>query len=226
MYVEEDFLPLSSISQYFYCHRRVALTLVEQQWADNLYTTEGTVLHHTVDAGLAEARVDVRVYRGVHVRSFRLGAVGQLDVLEARRVESAVPGRTLTPPGESQHWMLYPVEYKHGPIRVREHAYMAQLCAQAMCLEEMLDITIPTGFLYFGQSRRRLDVPLSQDLRDQVVRGFEAVHRLREEGQTPPPEPGPKCTACSMQDVCVPGLSHDRVHRYLTELTGAASSEK
>jgi len=224
MYAEDDLLPLSSISQFFYCRRRAALTLIEQQWVDNVLTTEGTLLHETVDAGLFEARGDLRVYRGVHVRSLHLGTVGQLDVLEAWRVDEEIPGLTISLSQEPGYWMLCPVEYKHGKTRTQEFEYMAQLCAEAMCLEEMLGIAIPRGYLYFGSSRRRLEVQLNEELRQQVARGFEALHHLSIEGQTPSPEPGPKCLACSMKDACMPKMTAARSDAYRSALMRAASS--
>jgi CRISPR-associated exonuclease Cas4 len=224
MYAEDDLLPLSSVSQFFYCRRRAALTLIEQQWVDNVFTTEGTLLHETADSGLFEARGDLRVYRRVHVRSLQLGAVGQLDVLEACRVDEEAPGLTISLGQEPGYWRLYPVEYKHGRTRTHEFEYMAQLCAEAMCLEEMLGIAIPTGYLYFGTSRRRVEVELSAELRQHVVRGFEALHRLQKEEQTPSPEPGPKCLACSMKDVCVPNMPAKRSEVYRSALMLAASS--
>lgn len=216
MYDEDDLLPISALSQLYYCPRRAGLTLLEQQWSDNVYTAEGTVQHRRVHQGGDEVRRDVRICRGVRVRSLRLGLAGTIDCLELVRLEGGV-GTGVAVEGASGLWLPVPVEYKHGSTR-DEHEYKVQLCAQALCLEEMLDLSLTDGYLYYEESRRRLTVHFTNELRRFVEDGARQLHEMLRSGVTPSARASAKCHKCSMIDLCGPRLPAARAGRYLAEM--------
>ncbi|MCR4427476.1 MAG: CRISPR-associated protein Cas4 [Firmicutes bacterium] len=214
MYDEEDLIPISALSQLYYCPRRAGLTLVEQQWSENVYTAEGAVLHERVHAGGNETRVDVRIHRGIRVRSLRLGLAGAVDCLELRLLGPDEEGG-IAVDGAAGRWAPVPIEYKHGTTR-DEKEYEIQLCAQAMCLEEMLSVPIGEGYLYYGESKRRLAVALNGGLRREVEEGALLLHEMLESGRTPPPQFSAKCRNCSLVNLCAPRLSALNAGRYLS----------
>lgn len=216
MYSEDDLLPISALGQLYYCPRRAGLTLLEQQWDDNVYTAEGTVQHRRVHEGGSEVRRDVRIYRGVRVRSLRLGLAGVIDCLELRLLEGADSGGTAID-GVTGMWVPVPVEYKHGTTR-DEHEYKVQLCAQAVCLEEMLEISLNEGYLYYEESRRRLAVHFTGELRRFVEDGAHQLHEMVRSGVTPLAQVSAKCRKCSMVDLCGPHVSATRASRYLASI--------
>lgn len=211
MFNEDELLPLSGLQHLIYCTRRAALVHIEGAWADNAYTVEGVHTHERVDeAGpRQEERGLVRIVRRMPVRSLVLGLIGVADVVEFRR-ES---------PGDAER--AVPVEYKRG-TRKRERAFEVQLCAQALCLEEMLGAPVPTGALYFGRSRRRLEVIMDASLRDETREAARRLHEIVAAQVTPPFEPGPKCRHCSLAGPCGIELAGARrAMTYVEELFGA-----
>jgi CRISPR-associated exonuclease Cas4 len=216
MYDEDCLLPLSALAQFYYCPRRAALITIEQQWEENVFTAEGTVLHQRVHSEECESRSDLRISRGVRVRSMRLGLVGTLDYLELRLLEEGNhSGINLE--GVSGLWMPIPVEYKHGVTR-EEKEYEIQLCAQALCLEEMLRIAVDEGYLYYGASRKRHLVQFDQGLRSLVQEGASRLHDMTATMITPPAQFGPKCSKCSMIDACQPHLAESKAKGYLDRI--------
>lgn len=199
---EDDYLQLSGIQHFVFCRRQWALIHLEQQWAENLRTTEGELLHKNAhDADQRTRRGDLLTVRAMRVHSARLGLSGECDIVEFRRSPDGVPLA-----GEKGLWLPYPVEYKRGrakPTACDE----AQLCAQAMCLEEMLCCTIPSGALFYGQPRRRQDVAFTPELRALVEHAAEEMHQLFQRGYTPKSKPTKGCNACSLKDLCLPRLS-------------------
>ena len=148
MYTEEQLLPLSAVGQYFHCPRRFALLHIEQQWLDNRFTAEGKVLHEKADSGINESRGPVRIVRSLRLRSFELGVSGIADIVEFRRVPDTALGAYL--PNVAGKWMPFPVEYKRGAAKDLA-GYTAQLCLQALCLEEMFKVRIAEGALFLGE---------------------------------------------------------------------------
>jgi CRISPR-associated exonuclease Cas4 len=184
---EDALIPLSALQHYLFCPRQCALIHVEQVWAENAATTEGKLLHERVDAGGAERRPGVRIERGVALRSLALGVAGRADVVEYH-------GRPPCP---------YPVEYKRGkpkPHRADE----VQLCAQAMCLEEMSGLAVPEGALFYGENRRRTVVAFDAALRALTADVARQARAMIAGQVTPPPVLTPGCRRCSLQDVCAP----------------------
>lgn len=203
-FVEADLVPLSSLQHFMFCPRQCALILVEQTWAENRLTAEGRILHDRVDDSGTEKRRDVKRVFALPIRSLRLGLSGKADVVEFHRRDDGV-------------WHPYPVEHKRGR-RKQEDWDRVQLCAQALCLEEMLGVPVLEGALFYGKERRREVVAMTAELRDETAATAAAVHRLLLGGQTPPPHYGPKCENCSLLGNCLPKELERRggsVSRYL-----------
>ena len=196
MYAEDDLLPLSALQHLLFCRRQCALIHVEQAWVENLYTAEGRIMHERVDAGGQAARGDVWVEYAVPLRSLRLGVTGKADVVEFHR-------KTGTGKTKQARWQSFPVEYKRGKPK-KDNYDKEQLCAQAMCLEEMLDAEIPCGALFYGKTRRRQDVLLDHGLRKATENAAKELHALFDSGLTPKPIYEKKCDSCSFINLCLP----------------------
>lgn len=184
---EEGLIPLSALQHYLFCPRQCALIHVEQLWADDAATVEGHLLHERVDSAQGETRPGVRVARGVHLRSFALGVAGRADVVEFRGSER----------------LPYPVEYKRG--RPKPHrADEVQLCAQAICLEEMCGQAVPEGALFYGGERRRTVIAFDPDLRALTGQIAASTRAMLVAQCTPAPVPMAACRRCSMHELCQP----------------------
>jgi len=200
-YDEDDYLQLSGLQHFCFCPRQWALIHLEQQWAENLRTVEGDLLHERAhDESFAEKRKDLLTVRGLRVQSPSLGVSGSCDVVEFAR---SADGVALA--GREGRWQPCPVEYKRGQPKEID-ADRLQLCCQAMCLEEMLCCTIPAGALFYGETRRREQVPLTEELRGEVRRMLLQMHDYARRGHTPRARGGPHCRACSLADLCLPRL--------------------
>jgi CRISPR-associated exonuclease Cas4 len=212
-YKEEDFLQLSGLQHFQFCRRQWALIHLEQQWAENLRTVEGELLHQRAhDASQRERRGELLITRDMRVFSATLGLSGSCDVVEFKRCENGIPLS-----GMEGKYQPYPVEYKRGSPRT-DHVNHLQLCAQAMCLEEMLCCDIPEGALYYGEIRRREKVLFSEELRREVKNAAEEMHQLYQRGYTPKVRPSKSCNACSLKELCLPKLMKKKsVGKYLRE---------
>jgi CRISPR-associated exonuclease Cas4 len=175
------------LQHYLFCPRQTALIHLEQAWADNQFTAEGNVLHQKAHDGHDESRPGVRITRSLPVVSRRLGLSGQCDIVEFHNDGTVVP-----------------VEYKRGKPKAHD-ADHAQLCAQAMCLEEMLGVAIAEGFLFYGQRKRRTQVGFDPSLRRLVETVAESLHDLIASRVTPPAEYiARRCDSCSLIELCQP----------------------
>lgn len=193
---------LSGLQHYEFCRRQWALIHIEQQWAENGRTTSGELMHKKAHEETAvEKRGDLLIMRGLRVFSPILGISGQSDVVEFRQASSGV---TLS--GYDGFWRVIPVEYKRGTAKEGREDEV-QLCAQAMCLEEMLLTEIPKGYLYYGENKRRTEVAFNQELRAHVALICEEMHALYRRGHTPKVKTSKKCRACSLKDLCMPKLN-------------------
>lgn len=210
---EEDYLQLSGLQHFAFCRRQWALIHIEQQWAENLRTADGRILHEKAhDPSQRERRGDLLVTRDVSVHSPTMGISGVCDVVEFHRGSGGVPL-----PGQEGLWQPYPVEYKRGSPRP-DSANHLQLCAQAMCLEEMLCCDIPEGALFYGETRRRERVAFTEELRTQVRELLKEMHDLYRRSHTPKVRPGKGCGACSLRELCLPKLSRKKsVGEYLRQ---------
>ena len=211
IYAEEDYLQLSGLQHFAFCRRQWALIHVEQQWQQNLRTVEGDLFHRRAhDEQLRERRGDTLILRGLSVASPTLGISGKCDVVEFHADPSGI---SLC--GEEGLWVPFPVEYKRGAPKAHQ-ADELQLCAQAMCLEEMLCCTIQAGALFYGETRRRTLVPFSAELREEVQTMLEEMHQLSRRGYTPKVKPSKGCSACSLKELCLPVLMKGKaVESYL-----------
>jgi len=199
---EDDFIPVSALSHITFCERRAALIHIEQIWNENLFTAEGRNLHKRVDETETEMRGDVLIFRGLYIQSFQYGLTGRTDVVEFYPTQPGDPGVHLSGvPGE---WKPFPVEYKRGKSR-KEISFEIQLCAQAICLEEMFDISISEGALYFGKSHKRKHVPIDEQLRSSTEHQIRQLRDLVNSGVTPAPVDDKRCRLCSLNDICMPG---------------------
>lgn len=187
---DAELIPLSALQHYLYCPRQCALIHVEQQWAENRQTAEGGLLHRRVDEGGGTTRRGVRAVRSMPLRCDRLHLVGVADVVEIDERQESV--------------RVMPVEYKRG--RPKSHrADEVQLCAQALCLEEMFGVEVPEGSLFYGKTRRRKAVVFDTELRTLTEQTAKEARRMILEFRTPPARYSAKlCDACSLKDICQP----------------------
>jgi CRISPR-associated exonuclease Cas4 len=190
MYAESELLPISALQHLLYCDRQCALIHIEGLWAENRFTAEGAILHRRAHGGRAESRSDVRTLRGLPVRSLALGLFGVADVV---RWETGSGSRVV------------PVEYKRGRPKAGD-CDRVQLCAQGLCLEEMLGRSLDFGEIFYGRTRRRVRVDFTPALRQTTVEAAGRLHALMRSGRTPRAEPGPKCDRCSLRELCLPQL--------------------
>ncbi|ADU26218.1 CRISPR-associated protein Cas4 [Ethanoligenens harbinense] len=201
-YEEDAFLNLAGIQHFAFCRRQWALAYIEMQWAENLRTTEGHLLHERAhDAFATEKRGNLLISRGMSVFSRELGINGVCDVVEFHASARGVPLF-----GREGKWLPVPVEYKRGSPKEND-ADRLQLCAQAMCLEEMLVCdSIPQAYLYYGETARRSVVALDDDLRQRVRAISDEMHELYRRQYTPRVKPTRSCNACSLKELCLPKL--------------------
>lgn len=208
---EADLLPISALQHLVFCVRQCMLIHLELAWSENRHTAEGRLLHERVHERQSGTEQGIPVARGLRLVSYRLGLSGVADFVEYH--PSTDPpvsplgkgGRGVELPGRAGRWVPYPVEYKRGRPKAHD-ADAVQLCAQALCLEEMLQTAVPAGALFYGQTRRRAPVEFTADLRARVEQLAVRLHELFDLGMTPPPEPGPKCKHCSLKGDCLPDL--------------------
>lgn len=204
LYSDEDCLMISAIQHYVFCPRQWQLIHMEMEWQDNDLTALGQILHHRVDdPDLPKQRGETITLRSVPLVSHRLGLYGVSDIVELTPTKGKTYFRHPRYPGR---WQAAPVEYKRGRPK-RHNADKLQLCAEALCLEEMYGITIPIGYLYYGETKHRLEVPLTDALRSELVETAREMHRLTEVGGTAPPIYDQRCRRCSLRDLCLPELS-------------------
>jgi CRISPR-associated exonuclease Cas4 len=191
-----ELLPISALNHLLYCERRAALVHIEQLWTENHFTAEGNVMHEKAHGGPDELKASVRIVRGLAVKSEVLGLSGQCDVVEFhQQVRTRCAASDLS---------VLPIEYKRGKPKAHR-ADEVQLCAQALCLEEMLGEPIPEGRLFYGQTRRRADVIFDEELRALTATTALRLHELIARRETPPAVyEERKCDACSLIELCMP----------------------
>lgn len=190
MFEADEYVMLSALQHFSFCPRQCALIHIEQAWQENLYTLRGLRVHETVNVPGDELIEDIRVERSLPLWSHRLGLKGIADVVEF------LPNGT-----------PYPVEYKSGARKVRE-ADSVQLCAQALCLEEMLNVAVPMGAIYHYASRRRREVTIDEALRSLTVDLIQEVRSMLAIGALPPPVTDSRCQNCSLIETCMPQTMH------------------
>jgi len=217
MYSEDDLLPLSALQHFVFCRRQCALIHIEGLWYENRLTAEGRLMHQKVDDGGPENRNGIRIERSVLLVSRRLGLVGKSDVVEFHPSPDSVGDRGEIP---------FPVEYKRGRPKP-DHSDLVQLSAQALCLEEMTGTKVPEGAIFYGQPRRRIQVPIDTALRHETEQLAMELHRFIQRGVTPAPAYEKKCDKCSFLEICMPkSCSPNRnVGRYIKTLVSQIEDE-
>lgn len=185
MWTDDDWVPVSALEHYAYCPRQCALIHVEQTFEDNLWTVRGQLVHERVDQPTVEVRDGMRAERALPIWSEALGIRGRADLVE------------LSPAGDP-----YPVEYKAGRLEFR--AATIQLCAQALCLEEMFGRPVPEGALYLAAAHQRRPVAMAAELRQETISTIATTRLLLHKAETPPPFSDNRCRRCSLLDICLP----------------------
>jgi CRISPR-associated exonuclease Cas4 len=204
MYSEEDYIQLASIQHYVFCPRQCALIHVDGLWNENVFTTRGKIMHEKVDSEENEIRGAKHIVRSLNIYSSRLGLSGKCDVVEFVDITS-------------KSGSAYPVEYKSGKPK-KNISDLAQLCAQALCLEEMLNIQVNEGAIFYGKPRRRLIVDLDRELREETENIIIAVHNIITNRIIPEAKYEKKCDACSLNEFCMPGLSDQSIKKYIKRM--------
>jgi len=234
MYDEADLLPISALQHLAFCERQWALIHLEGMWAENRLTVEGHHLHDRTHKPERESRGNVRTARALRLRSLQLGLTGVADVVEFHRVanptepqgaNSGVKAAGVRLAGVPGLWQPNPVEYKRGRPKLGPYDEI-QLCAQALCLEEMLGVEVPSAALFYGQPHQRLEVPLTPALREQTEQLAARLHELTRAGKTPPAHYEKKCESCSLLTLCMPKTTggHKSVDRYLSGIIDEVES--
>ena len=204
-FTEDDLLMLSALQHLLFCPRQCALIHIEQLWVENRLTAEGKILHERVHKAGRHSRKDKKIEYDLPLRSLKLGLSGRADVFEFYKTETG--------------WQPFPVEYKRGKPK-NDNSDKVQLCAQALCLEEMLDMVIEKGALFYGKTHRRLNVEFDDTLRSVTIDAASKLHALFESGKTPKPEYSKKCHNCSFEALCLPKVmtKNKKVGSYLERM--------
>ncbi len=217
-YSDEDYLQLSGIQHFEFCRRQWALIHLEQQWEDNLRTVEGELLHALAhDDNFTEKRRNVIITRGMRIYSRSMGVSGSCDIVEfIRNDESGVEIF-----GRDGRYDIEPVEYKRGKEKQGDEDVL-QLVAEAMCLEEMLCCDIPKAYIFYGETRRRTAVDITDELKNKVRKNISEMHSYARKNYTPAAKRSKSCNACSLKDLCLPALFKqndvaDYIRRHIRE---------
>jgi CRISPR-associated exonuclease Cas4 len=230
--LDADYLPIAGLNTLLYCERRAALQHIERVWRHNAFTIEGTIWHRRAHQQLERREPRVGEVHGMWLKCDRLRLVGKADVVEfhargedpvvragdkmssplAPREESSATTDNLAqyrnPLAEREGYFAavpYPIEYKRGRRRRWDNDDV-QLCAQALCLEEMLGVAVPAGAIFHIKSKRRREIVFTPELRAKTEEAARRLHELVASGVTPPPVLKPRCRGCSLHDVCIPEL--------------------
>lgn len=205
--MEIDLIPISALQHIAYCPRQFALIHVEQVWAENFFTAHGQLLHQRVDSGEVEQRGQVRYERSVSVLSERLGITGKLDLLE------------ITGSADGSNLKYFPVEYKRGKHKIQDWDRI-QLCAQALCLEDMRGVSVTEGALWYQQERKREQVMIDAPLRELTLHMIAQARAILDTRKTPAPtNDKTRCKACSLVDLCMPDMARtDKSASYIQQM--------
>lgn len=204
MYTEDDFIMISALQHYVYCPRQCGLIHVDDVWQENVFTVRGNILHGKVDTDTYETRGNTKTVRGLRIHSYKFGITGRCDVVEFKETENGK--------------IVLPVEFKSGEPK-EDISDKVQLCAQAICLEEMLNITIKQGTFFYGKIRRRNIVDIDEELRIQTENIILAVRQIVASKKIPIAEFQTKCRNCSLQSICQPkAMNKKKLQNYINGL--------
>jgi len=192
-YSEDQLLMISALQHLVFCERQCALIHIEQAWIENRLTAESRLMHAHVDTGNYKENGNVKVELSLPLRSLNLGLTGKADVVEFHYSDSRF-----------KHIQnIIPIEFKHGKPKI-DNCDSIQLCAQALCLEEMIGIHIAQGAIFYGKIRRRKPIIFDDTLRKETAHAAIRLHDLFESKQTPKPVYSKKCNNCSLISICMP----------------------
>lgn len=232
-YTDDELLPVSALQHLLFCERQAALIHVERLWRENPLTLEGSHLHRRVDetGERRERRGDLVVLRGLPLRSRQLGLVGRADVVELHGVgptlrrETGPEATGAAIPGLEGSWRPYPVDYKRGKPKANR-CDEVQLCAQAMCLEEMLGVEVPEGALFYGRDKRRRGVRFDTGLRQLTRDAAARLHEMVREHESPRAHKQKKCRQCSLVELCLPqAMTRRSASSYLRRLVSSTPTD-
>lgn len=205
MYIEENYIQLSSLQHYVFCPRQCGLIHIDCIWSENAFTARGRVMHEKVDSEQDEMRGGDHIVRSLNIYSRVYGLSGRADVVEFKDENG-----TIRP---------YPVEYKSGKPKL-DDCDTVQLCAQAICLEEMTGTPVPEAAIFYGKTRHRLKVMLEKNLREKTIEVIGLVRRMIEKRCVPEAVYMKKCKSCSIVEYCMPEMGNKRIKKYVQELFG------
>ncbi len=213
-YEASEFLLLSGIQHFEFCERQWALIHIEQEWEENVLTIEGNHLHEKADDPFVrEKRKDIIYVRGLPIHSSKLGLTGVCDVVEFHRDPDGVKLQN-----EEETYLPIPIEYKRGRPK-KDHSDISQLVAQAICLEDMLYCTVSRGYLFYHEIRRRMEVEITDELKNNIRQTVKRMHEYYERRLTPRVKTGKHCESCSMRHICLPELlTKESVARYMKRM--------
>ena len=191
MFDEDSLIPISALQHVLYCKRQYALIHLEQLWDENRFTAEGRVLHERVDDRHKESRKDYKIEYGMSLRSLEYGLIGKADVVEFKKAGM-------------EYLEILPVEFKRGRTKSDDWDNV-QLCAQALCLEEMFSLPVEKGQFYYLQGHRRTDVLFSNELRQKTAETIDVIRKINAAGKTPAAVYASRlCDRCSIFNLCMP----------------------
>jgi len=213
LYLQDELRPISALQHILFCKRQCALIHIEQAWEENYFTVSGDLFHQKADTGVKEKRVGVIQEFGLPIRSLKYGLIGKADVVEIHRNK------------KKEIAQVVPIEYKSG--KPKDDAWdEVQVCAQALCLEEMLNISIANGFLFYGKDRRRHKVDFTKALRSFTIATAERLHALLTTGITPEAQYTKRCKSCSLEQICLPRSAGRKksIKRYIAQFINEEES--
>lgn len=214
-------LPISSLKQFIYCQRRFALMYIECEWGSNYKIVEGDILHERVDDPFFnEKRKDIHVSRSVPVYSNDLNLYGIADIIEFIK-----DAQGIEIPGKKGLWKINPIEYKNGKPE-KSNSDNFQLCAQALCLEEMFDIEIFTGDIYYGKIKRRVQIKFTEELRKEVKTQIKNMENLLLKQEIPLKPANQNCNLCSLADICLPEISYGIKRSFRNQIQSLVKGEQ
>ena len=230
MYAEDELLPISALQHLAFCERQWALIHIEGWWTENRLTAEGRILHQHVHSLETKSRGELQVANGLRLKSLHLGLTGIADVVEFYSLGIASEQNENNPfgvrlPKRRGLWRPFPVEYKRGQVK-KNKCDEIQLCAQALCLEEMLKVNIASGALFYGRPRRRHEVIFDDSLRYKTTTLANRLHTFMQSGKTPPPVYDKKCQSCSLRTLCIPKAAGKSVAKYLNRVFAPTEKER
>jgi CRISPR-associated exonuclease Cas4 len=189
-YNDEDLIQISALQHYAFCKRQCALIHIEQVWTENVFTAEGRIMHEKAHEENFRYEKGIKIESGVPIRSLKYGVTGKADIIEYRQNEK----------GER---LPFPIEYKRGRPKI-EDCDRIQLCAQAICIEEMTGLNVTEGDIFYGRTRRRCSVFFNKELRALTADSIDEIRGFLNKGITPAPDYSKKCESCSLADNCLP----------------------